>query len=215
MTYSTLLLDLDDTLYPSTTGIWDLIGDRINLYMQQRVKLPAGDVSNLRESLFHKYGTTLRGLQIEYGIDPVDYLDFVHQVHIEMLISPDPWLNQILAAYPLPKWIFTNASRAHAMRVLRTLQIESLFTGVIDILDIAPFCKPMPEAFQLALQKAGIPDARSCILVDDAPRNLIAARQLGMYTIQVGNQQFHDAHARIDTIHNLPSALPNEFMEAK
>jgi len=215
MTYTTLLLDLDDTLYPSTSGIWDLIGERINLYMQQKISLPIANISAMRESLFHKYGTTMRGLQIEYGIDPVDYLDYVHQVPVESLISPDPLLNQLLAAYPHPKWIFTNASRAHALRVVRTLQIETAFTGVIDILDIAPYCKPMPEAFHLALQKADIPDAKNCILVDDSPRNLFEARQLGMYTIQVGTQQFNGAHELIASIHDLPSVLPKEFLEAK
>lgn len=213
MPYKTLLLDLDDTLYPSTTGIWDLIGYRINLYMQERVGFPPGDVSKIRESLFHKYGTTLRGLQIEYGIDGLDYLDFVHQVPIESLVGPDPDLNRMLSSIPQPKWIFTNASRDHALRVLSTLQVDPIFQGIIDILDIAPYCKPMPEAFHLALEKAGVTEAGSCILVDDTPRNLTTGRQLGMFTIQVGTQTYIDAHAHITSIHDLPAVLPLEFLE--
>jgi putative hydrolase of the HAD superfamily len=210
MTYSTLILDLDDTLYPSSTGIWDLIGDRINLFIHERIGMPANQVSEKRERLFHQYGTTLRGLQIEYGIDPQEYLDFVHQVPIEEILSPDPALNQLLTSIPLTRWIFTNASRAHAERVLGALQIDSPFAGIIDILDIAPFCKPMPEAFELAFRKAAITDPKNCILVDDTPRNIAAARSLGLYTIQVGIQPAPDAHAHISSIHQLSQVLPQE-----
>lgn len=208
MTYTTLLLDLDDTVYPPSTGIWDLIGVRINLFIQEKLNFPATQVSSLRESLFHKYGTTLRGLQLEYSIDPIEYLDFVHQVPIEDLVFPDPCLQQQLAGFALPKWIFTNASHQHALRVMRRLQIDPLITGVIDIMDISPYCKPLPEAFELAVKKSGALSPGECILVDDSPRNLSTARQMGMFTIQVGNQPFLDAHEHIETIHDLLSALP-------
>lgn len=213
MAFTNLLIDLDDTLYPPTTGIWDLIGDRINLYMQEKVGYPAAEVSKVREGLFHQYGTTLRGLQIEHGIDPLDYLDYVHRVPIEDLLLPDPAIESVLTAFPHSRWIFTNASRAHALRVLRALQVGPIFAGLIDILDIAPYCKPMPEAFHLALKKAAIPDARSCILVDDNPRNLAAARLLGMYTIQVGGTPTPGANATIPTIHHLASVLPTSTVE--
>lgn len=213
MTFTTIFLDLDDTLYPSSTGIWDLIGERINLYMHQKVGFPLEEVSSRREFLFHKYGTTLRGLQVEFGIDPRDYLDFVHQVPIESLLQPDPRLDHLLSAIPLSRWIFTNANRTHAMRVLKTLQVNTILDGIIDILDIAPFCKPMPEAFQLALKAAGNPIPEACILVDDTPRNLAAGRLQGMYTIQVGNQPSAGAHSHIPTIHELSSVLPFHLME--
>lgn len=213
MSYQTLLFDLDDTLYSSSTGIWDRIGDRINLYIQEKIGYSPEDVSTLRDHLFHKYGTTLRGLQIEYGVEAVDYLDFVHQVPIENMIGPDPQLNLLLNNIHQPKWIFTNASRDHALRVLYSLQIGAVFQGIIDILDIAPYCKPMPEAFEMALQKAGICEASSCILIDDSPRNLSAGRQLGMFTIQVGSQTHTDAHVQIATIHELPAILPPGFLE--
>lgn len=208
MAYTTLLLDLDDTVYPPSTGIWDLIGVRINLFIQEKLGFPVTQVSTLRESLFHKYGTTLRGLQLEYNIDPIEYLDFVHQVPIEDLVSPDPRLQQQLAGFAIPKWIFTNASRQHALRVMHRLRIETTITGIIDILDISPYCKPMPEAFTLAVEKSGALSPGECILVDDSPRNLTTARQMGMFTIQVGNQPHLDAHEQIETIHDLPSVLP-------
>ena len=30
--------------------------------------------------MFYKYGTTLRGLMIEHGIAPDDFLDYVHDI---------------------------------------------------------------------------------------------------------------------------------------
>jgi len=69
MPFTTIFFDLDDTLYPSSSGIWKLIKDRMNLYMHQRLKIPWDEIPTLREKLFHEFGTTLRGLQVNYKID--------------------------------------------------------------------------------------------------------------------------------------------------
>jgi len=40
MLFTTLFFDLDDTLYPPATGLWEAIGSRINLYMTERMGFP-------------------------------------------------------------------------------------------------------------------------------------------------------------------------------
>ena len=63
MRFSTLFFDLDDTLYPASTGLWHAIKERMNMFMHERLCLPEAEIPALREQYFKTYGTTLRGLQ--------------------------------------------------------------------------------------------------------------------------------------------------------
>jgi putative hydrolase of the HAD superfamily len=205
--YTTLMFDVDETLYESSTGIWQVIRDRIGLYMHDRLGLDWESIPGLRANLFTTYGTTLRGLVALYNVDPEDYLAFVHEIPMKEYLKPDPRLRDMLTAYPQRKVIFTNSDRNHAKRVIQTLEIESVFDQIIDIRDIDPHCKPMPEAFQIALGRAQI-DPAVCIMLDDSQPNLATARSLGMATIRVGSNQLSwDYDECISRIHDLPDAL--------
>jgi putative hydrolase of the HAD superfamily len=189
MPVTTFLVDLDDTLYPPSSGIWEQIGDRIELFIHERLGVDWNEVPALRKELFQTYGTTMRGLVMNYGVNREDYLSFVHAVPVEELIAPDPQLTAVLASFPQNKIIFTNADERHARRVLRALQLEPCFSQVIDILQVTPFCKPQPEAYQLALKLAGETRPQNCLVIDDSPRNLYAAAALGFPTVLVGRVQ--------------------------
>jgi putative hydrolase of the HAD superfamily len=183
MAFSTLFIDLDDTVYPHTSGLWQAIRKRIGIYMLERVKIPQDEIPALRKQLFETYGTTMRGLQILYHIDVQDYLAFVHDVPLTDFIQPDMTVRAALLSLPQRKVIFTNADANHAGRVLNVLALTDCFDQIIDINTISPYCKPQPEAFRIALKIAGEQDPTRCALVDDAPRNLAAARQLGFFTV--------------------------------
>jgi pyrimidine 5'-nucleotidase len=212
MSFETIFFDLDDTLYPSTSGIWQAIGDRMDIYITQKLGVAPEQVKTLREELFYQYGTTLRGLSTLYGIDESDFLEFVHDIPIENYLQRDPVLREILSCYSTPKIVFTNANRRHAERVLSTLGIDDLFSGIIDIEQISPYCKPLEEAYQKAIQISGIEDPSNCVVIDDSLRNLKTANELGFYTIQVGHETrttFVDA--AILTISELPDVIPMEI----
>jgi len=53
-----LFLDLDDTLYPSSAGLWEAIGDRILRFMVDVVGVPVDLAPALRDEYFRAYGTT-------------------------------------------------------------------------------------------------------------------------------------------------------------
>lgn len=212
MCFEVLFIDLDDTLYPSNSGLWDAIKDRIDRYMIERIQLPEEIVPVLRKDLFAKHGTTMRGLQVEYNIDPQGYLDFVHDLPLEDFIRPDPALRQSLEKISLRKVIFTNADTNHATRVIKTLELEGCFDQIIDIRDISPFCKPQPEAFKKAMEIAGVEDPAECIMVDDTLRNLQSAAEIGMYTIQVGADVYQPGiDAVLPSLVDLPEILKSEI----
>ena len=203
-----LFIDLDDTVYPPDTGAWDILGNRIYEFMDKYVGIPMEIIHEERDRLFHLHGTTMKGLQLEYGADINQYLDYVHDVDLTGIIVEDPALRQVLIKLPQQKWIFTNASRVHAEQILRLVGVRDLFVEIIDVLDTDPYCKPDPLAFALALEKAGNPDPTRCLFVDDRAPNLDAAKTLGMLTIQVdpsGNTA--DGHITIKKLSDLPLVL--------
>jgi len=209
MCFEVMFFDLDETLYPSRTGIWQAIGVRMDTYIVDRLGIETNDVTAFRETLFHRYGTTLRGLREEYGINENDFLAYVHDIPLEQYLEIDPKLASVLEMFPGRKAIFTNADTNHAKQVLRRLGVNTYFEQIIDILSIHPYCKPMPEAFQLALQTAGVSEPANCVMIDDSEQNLRAAHDLGMVTIRVGTEEHADfVDAAIHSIHELPHVIP-------
>ncbi|MEA5078940.1 MAG: pyrimidine 5'-nucleotidase [Anaerolineaceae bacterium] len=209
MCFETLFFDLDDTLYPPTSGLWDAIGERIETFMREYVHIPAAEVHDLRTELFLQYGSTMKGLVKLYGIKEQDFLDYVHDVPLTRFIFPNPDLRQTLMKYPQRKVIFTNADTNHANRVLNAIGLQGIFEQIIDIRAIHPFCKPQVEAFTAAMQLAGIQDPQNCVMIDDSANNLRAARQAGLFTIQTGVESCPEGiDAAVLTVLDLPDVIP-------
>jgi putative hydrolase of the HAD superfamily len=207
--FDNFFFDLDDTIYPPVSGLWELIGKRINQYMVERLGYPSESVVKTREKYFKEYGTTLRGLQANHPVDTLDYLAFVHDVPLSEYIQPDRDLRRVIQHIQGRKFIFTNADANHANRVLKRVGLQGLFDGIIDVHVIAPFCKPMPESFALALRAAGDPDPMTCMLLDDQARITRAARERGIFTVLVNHPgSSSDADATLEKLSDLPSILP-------
>lgn len=189
MRFSTIFFDLDDTLYPASTGLWRAIKERMNLYMRERMGIPENEVPILREQYFKMYGTTLRGLQARHNVDAQDYLAFVHDLPLQDFLTPNPVVREVIASLPGRKLIFTNADVPHARRVLAALDLDGLFDTIVDVNAVAPYCKPMPESFAIAQELANEPDPRKCVMIDDLPRTTRAALDVGMASILYGTDE--------------------------
>jgi pyrimidine 5'-nucleotidase len=207
--YSTIFFDLDDTLYPPENGVWAAIRERMNLYMLEQLHLPAEDIPVLRRQYYEAYGTTLRGLQLHNSVDANDFLAYVHDLPIRQMVVPDAALREMIVSLPQHKYIFTNADAAHARRILDALGMQDCFDGIIDLNALDFACKPQPDAYQIALNLAGETLPQRCVYLDDAVRNLAPAREQGIFTILVGQEQPHDAADRVMLRpHDLRRVLP-------
>jgi len=184
--YRCILFDLDDTLYPREAGLMNAIYERMLLYMVQKVGIPADDAPLKRRYFYQEYGTTLRGLVEEHRIDPLDFLEFVHNVNPADFFGASPPLKRMLETISLRKVIFTNSDLAHCRRVLQVLDVQAHFELIIDIKEINYLSKPHPLAYRRVLELLDLP-GESCILVEDSARNLIPAKDLGMTTILIGD----------------------------
>ena len=211
MRFSTIFFDLDDTLYPSSAGLWSAIKERMNIYMRDMLHIPEDKVPALREQYYKMYGATLRGLVERHNVDEQDFLAFVHDLPLKDYLTPDPHQREIIASLPHRKLVFTNADVNHARRVLTALDLNDLFEVVIDVNAVAPYCKPNPESFAIAQELADEPDPRKCVMIDDLPRTTRAALEVGMASILYGTDEPTEAASGVFTDwKHLPILLGDE-----
>ncbi len=208
MRFTTNFFDLDDTLYPSNAGLWLAIKNRMNDFMRERMNIPEAEIPALREKYYLQYGTTLHGLKKHHNINEDEFLAYVHDLRLEDYLTPDTRQREIIASLPTRNLIFTNADIPHAERVLTALNLRDLFTTIIDVTTVAPYCKPMPEAFSIAMKLAGESDPASCIMIDDLKRTTRAAKAIGMSSILFGETaSSEDASASLSDWNDLTDIM--------
>jgi len=176
------LFDLDDTLYPASTGLFGHVSARITRRIADVLGVPEAEARIAQRGLWRKYGTSLRGLQVEHGIDPEPFLADVHDVPVEEILVPDPELHALLSRLPGERHIFTNGPSEFAHRVMRRLGVDPLFTRVFDIRHAEFVPKPDPHPYHRAMAALAAP-GESIVLIDDAPQNIAQARALGWWTV--------------------------------
>jgi len=211
MRFTTIFFDLDDTLYPSRVGLWSAIKGRMNDYMREHLNIPEDEISQIREKYFLQYGTTMRGLQAHHNINTDEFLAYVHDLPLKDYLIPDPLQRSVIASLPTRNLIFTNADNSHAQRVLTALQLDDLFPIIVDVNAVAPYCKPMPESFKIAMKAADENDPAHCIMIDDINRTTRAAKNAGMFSILYGGVNANgDADACFSNWHELSGILESQ-----
>lgn len=197
----TWVFDLDNTLYPATSDLFPQISARMGRFIAARFDLDATAARALQKDLFRRHGTTLRGLMVEHGVDPHEFMDYVHDIDLAGL-APAPRLKAALAGLPARKLVFTNGSRRHAARILDHLGLRDHVAGIFDIDDAGFVPKPDPAGYRVLIDRFGIEPSRAA-MVEDMARNLEPAASLGMTTVLVGSENdWARAGAEGDWIHH-------------
>ena len=191
----------------------EVVSKRIHAYMATRLGMSPEQINELRPRYWKQYGTTMRGLLVEHGIDPDDYLYYVHDFAVSELVARNDELGQALQDLPWRKVVFTNSSRAHSRRALAALGIEEHFERVIDIRETGYIGKPDERAYRYVLAVLET-QPEGCVLIDDSPANLLPAKALGMTTVLVGQEDDADCAdyviRRIEEIGEVASRLTHE-----
>ncbi len=204
---TTLLFDLDETLYPRHAGLMQDIGGRILRYLIERLGYSPEQAQAVKVDYFTRYGTTLRGFVVERpDVDPEDYLHFVHDTDLTQYIGPNPALSDMLRALPQRKVIFTNANLEHAHNVLTILGCADQFERIIDVRAVNFVSKPDPRAYECILDLIGA-RGEDCVLIEDNARNLRPAKALGMTTILVDNSDCADVDFCVRNILDVQGAI--------
>ena len=179
----TWVFDLDNTLYPHHLNLWQQVDVRIREYIARLLDLSQDDAFRLQKDYYKRYGTTLRGLMLEHGLQPDDFLDFVHEIDHSPL-EPNPQLGAAIEKLPGRKLILTNGTRKHADVVMRRLAIHQHFEDVFDIVAAELEPKPSPQTYDRFLARHGVEPTKAAMF-EDLARNLGTPHALGMTTVLV------------------------------
>jgi len=179
------IFDLDNSLYPASANLFSLIDVRMADFISRKLDVEADEARRIQKLYFHEHGTTLAGLMAANGVDPHEFLNYVHDIDLAR-ISADPAVADALAKLPGRRFVFTNGDDAYAGRVLDKLGIRGLFDGVYDIhaMDYVP--KPDPRCYAQLCAAHDI-DPKRALFAEDMARNLAPAKELGMTTVWIDN----------------------------
>ncbi|MCP1337763.1 pyrimidine 5'-nucleotidase [Futiania mangrovi] len=211
----TWIFDLDNTLYPAECRLFDQVDRRMGAYICTLLDVAPDEARRIQKAYFREYGTTMNGLMLRHGIDPADFLEYVHDID-HSPVDPDPRLEAALARLPGRKLIYTNGSVRHAERVMERLGVAHHFEAIFDIVagDYRP--KPQPHGYEKLVKQHRV-DPRGAAMFEDIARNLEAAHALGMTTVHVhtgddwareGADAPHVHHRIDDLVAFLDAAVP-------
>ena len=217
------VFDLDNTLYPAECDLFAQIDVRMTRYVADTLKLPDHEARRLQKKYYAEHGTTLNGMMSVHGIDPMPYLDFVHDIDL----SPIPELSELrsaIQALPGQKIVFTNGSQKHADRVVDKLGLSGVFDGYFGIEDAGFLPKPQRVAFDRMHERFDIAPEKA-VMFEDLPRNLKTAYDMGYTTVLVHSDKdwSHEpegarpagASDTADHIHHLTDCLTTFLKAAK
>ncbi|KAL8057374.1 hypothetical protein ABFS82_04G180500 [Erythranthe guttata] len=223
--YECLLFDVDDTLYPLSSGVSTECTKNIREYMINKLGIEEEKVPVMCAQLYKEYGTTMAGLRaMGYDFDYDEYHSYVHGRLPYEWLKPDHTLRSLLLSLPIRKVIFSNGNEAHVAKVLSRLGLEDCFDDVICFETLNPtpkdksennepakvliVCKPFENAYEEAFKVTDI-NPKKTLFFDDSIRNLQTAKNMGLHTVWVGSsQRTKGVDYSLESIHNIKEALP-------
>ncbi len=198
----TILFDVDNTLYPKNIGLFNVVDKKINQYLKDIVGIPETDVNKVRKDYLEKYGTTLNGLIKHHNINPVHYLEYVHNVDLENYIKVNHRLKNFLKKSKYRNIIFSNAYLPYIKKILKLMEIEEYFEDIFDITKLNYTPKPLLEAYLSIINaKALIPE--KTFFIDDSSKNLLSAKKIGFKTCYISEIVNTEFDFNIKNIHEI------------
>ena len=181
----TWIFDLDNTLYPASCDLFALIDVKMGAFIAARLGCDAATARATQKKYFRDHGTTLSGLMAEHGVDPREFLAFVHDIDLDR-VAHDARLVEAMAALPGRKLVFTNGDVDYAQRVLDRLGLGTAFEAIHDIHAMAYVPKPSPASYAALCARHAIDPTRA-LFAEDMARNLAPAKAIGMTTLWIDN----------------------------
>jgi len=181
------IFDLDNTLYRADAEFFSQIDQKITNFISRYLALQPDKARMVQKDFLAEYGTSLSGMMAVHGMDPAEFLDYVHDVDLHML-DPDPQLRENIKALPGRKFIFTNGSKGHARNVAGHLNLFDLFDGHFGIEDVDYVPKPKRSPYIKFCDVFDI-DPETAIFFEDSLRNLEVPKHMGMRTVLVTSDE--------------------------
>lgn len=188
----TWVFDLDNTLYPPSTRLFDQVETRMTQFLMDTLGVERPEADRLRVQYWRDHGTTLAGMMRLHGMAPDAYLDAVHDIDMSAL-SPDADLRARIMALPGRKIIYTNGSAPYATRVAAARGLDGIFDAIYGVEHAGYAPKPDAEAFRAVFDADGLTPSRAAMFEDD-PRNLAVPHAMGLRCVHVAPSPLEAAH---------------------
>ncbi len=201
----TWIFDLDNTLYPSHCDLFAEISQRMTHFVSEFLGVDRDEAYETQKAYFKTYGTTLNGMMQCHGMDPHDFLDYVHDIDYGP-VTQSPDLSAALERLPGRKLIYTNGTVRHAEEVVDRLGIHQHFDVIFDIVAAEFVPKPNQGPYEQLIAKEGIDPTRAA-MVEDMSKNLAPAAALGMRTVLVQSHFEWSGVVDHDHVHHVAEDL--------
>jgi len=202
-----VLWDMDGTLLDSAEYHWvswrDVLADEGFKLTRERFAESFGRRNDATLRAYFGEHFPLSEVERLGGIKEARYREMVRTLGVELL----PGVGQLLERLQADGWrqaLASSASLLNIETVLEALKINECFDAIVSAEDVQTG-KPDPEVFLVAAQRVQTLSTR-CVVIEDAPAGLEAARRAGMRT--VGVQSSHTqlkADVVVRTLEDLPS----------
>ena len=181
-----VLWDMDGTLLDSADYHWhswrEVLAAEGFALTRERFAESFGRRNDATLRAYFGEGFPLSEVERIGAIKEARYRDMVRSQGVELLPGVGRWLAR-LKANGWRQALASSASLLNVEAILGWLKIEDFFDAIVSAEDVQTG-KPDPEVFLVAAARVSAPPAR-CVVIEDAPAGLEAARLAGMRTIAV------------------------------
>ncbi|GAB3411678.1 HAD family hydrolase [Flindersiella endophytica] len=177
-----------------------------------------GDPTTFEETVERYMGTSLAHTRevVEARLGrplPADLEDRYHQELFERMraeLRPINGIEAALDAIDLPTCVASSGTHERIEYALKTTGLYPRFAGRIFSAQDVERGKPFPDLFLYAAEHLGA-DPRACVVVEDSPYGVQAAKAAGMtvigYAAMTPAERLIEADTLITTMADLPAAL--------
>uniref|UniRef100_A0A6N2L3U4 Uncharacterized protein n=1 Tax=Salix viminalis TaxID=40686 RepID=A0A6N2L3U4_SALVM len=185
--YDCLLFDVDDTLYPRSSGLLEEVTENIQEYMVQKLGVEETEASQINGVLYKSYGTSMAGLKIFSNADKA------HVAKVLSRLGLEDCFDGVICFETLNPCNYEGISSSDENGVRRPSytsrrQILDIIehpcqSDSVPVLQETPVvCKPFEDAFEQAFKLANI-NPRKTVFFDDSVRNIKTGKLMGLHTV--------------------------------
>ena len=138
------------------------------------------------------------------------YRALIAQKGIAALPGALTWIRR-LHARGIPQAIVSSAPPENIQAILQALDVGDLFQALVSGEEVHRG-KPDPESFLLAAERVGLPP-RHCVVIEDAPAGIEAARRAGMRCLALTTSHPAGDLSQADQIVDSMADLPENALD--
>lgn len=188
-----LISDCDGVIVDS-----EIISHRV-LFEALCAHVPAQALTNALEGTFGLTTPNIINLvekrfDLQLGADFENELRGLTEQRVAAEVQPIPYVREALLAIDLPLAVASNSRRHNVESSLRRAGLFERIAGNIFTSEMVASPKPAPDVYLLAAERMGVAPGH-CIVIEDSPAGVLAARTAGMRVIGfTGASHIPDGH---------------------